>query len=134
MLTAGASNNGINISTGSREPSQQKGPLDPALERLKKLSFRRLHKVCLLGSHRWIFLLFGWFNESFGSKMLTLTRQYQLVKARTWQQISFLKISNDYALYPRSFKCPFTPPEKGAVEHVLLGESFRNSLYKSSSK
>lgn len=34
MLTAVASNNGINISTGSREPSQQKGPLYPASEHL----------------------------------------------------------------------------------------------------
>lgn len=38
MLTDVASNNGINISTGSREPSQQKGPRDP-LEHLKKKIF-----------------------------------------------------------------------------------------------
>jgi hypothetical protein len=55
MLAAVASNNGINISTGSREPSQQTGPPDPASERFTfralcthtKKSFRRLHKVCL---------------------------------------------------------------------------------------
>lgn len=87
-LTAVASNNGINISTGSREPSQQKGPPDPALEHLKKLSFQRLHEVCLLGSHLYIFL-----NESFGYETSAYSDKYQLVKKKkpTRRKISLLK-------------------------------------------
>lgn len=59
MLTAVASNNGINISTGSREPPRQKGPPDPALEDFRS-SFRRLHTVCLLGSYLGIFFLMSY--------------------------------------------------------------------------
>lgn len=93
-LTAVASNNGINISTGSREPSQQKGPPDPALEHLKKLSFQRLHEVCLLGSHLYIFL-----NESFGYETSAYSDKYQLVKKKKTdkEKDQSVKVPNDHA-------------------------------------
>ena len=44
-------------------PSQHNGPLHPASERFK-IILPGLHKVCVLGSHRWMFCC-GWFTEIF---------------------------------------------------------------------
>lgn len=65
MLTAVASNNGINISTGSREPSQQTRPPDIAAEHFerKKQNLPLATQSVPLRVPRTDFILF--FNESF---------------------------------------------------------------------